>query len=131
MISAGFLSILTPQCLSLIFIGTVIMATVMILCCIGTYGANNRVFDVFTALLFGIIGFLLLKFSLSLSPIILGFILEPVIETNLMRGLMFSKGSFLPFVTNPISAVFLAIAILSVVLSARKEIQRKRAQVQS
>lgn len=45
---------------------------------------------------------------------------------NLMRGLMFSKGSFLPFVANPISAVFLGIAVLSVVLSIRKEIRNKR-----
>ena len=104
-----------------------LLPIIMILCCVGTYGANNRVFDVFTALLFGVIGFLLLKFGFSLSPIILGFILEPVIETNLMRGLMFSKGSFLPFLANPISAVFLGIAVLSVVLSIRNERRRNKA----
>ena len=104
----------------------ILLPIIMILCCVGTYGTNNRVFDVFTVLVFGVIGFLLQKFGFSLSPIILGFILEPVIETNLIRGLMFSQGSFLPFITNPISAVFLAVTIASIVLSIRKELRRIR-----
>jgi putative tricarboxylic transport membrane protein len=103
-----------------------LLPIIMILCCVGTYGANNRVFDVFTALLFGIIGYLLLKFGFSLSPIILGFILGPLIETNLMRGLMFSKGEFPPFLTNPISALFLLVAALSIVLSVRREFKLKK-----
>ncbi|MDR1534614.1 MAG: tripartite tricarboxylate transporter permease [Planctomycetota bacterium] len=103
-----------------------LLPVIMILCCVGTYGANNRVFDVFAALLLGVIGFLLLKSGFSLSPFILGFILEPVIETNLIRGMMFSKGSVIPFLANPISAVFLAMSLLSVVLSFRNELRKKR-----
>ena len=70
--------------------------------------------------------YLLQKFGFSLSPIILGFILESVIETNLIRGLMFSKGDFTAFVTNPISAIFFVIALLSAFFSIRKELQQRK-----
>ena len=106
----------------------ILLPVIMILCCVGTYGANNRIFDVATVLVFGIIGFLLLRFGFSLSPVILGFILERVIETNLIRGLMFSKGSFLPFLTSPIAAVFLCVTLLSIILTVRKELRMQRAK---
>ncbi|MDR0760922.1 MAG: tripartite tricarboxylate transporter permease [Treponema sp.] len=102
----------------------ILLPVITILCCVGTYGANNRIFDIATALVFGIIGFLMQKFGFSLSAVILGFILEPIIETNLIRGLMFSEGSFIPFLTSPIAALFLAVAVLSVVFTIHKEWKR-------
>jgi putative tricarboxylic transport membrane protein len=102
----------------------ILLPIIMVLCCVGTYGANNRVFDIITVLIFGIIGFLLQKFGFSLSAIILGFILEPLIESNLIRGFMFSQGSFIPFLTSPIAAFFLIVSLVSVFLTIRRELKR-------
>lgn len=104
----------------------ILLPLIMILCCVGTYGSNNRIFDVFTVMLFGVVGYLMQKFGFPLPPFILGFILESLIETNLIRGLMLSGGSFLPFLGSPIADVFLAIALISIVLAARKEVKSKK-----
>jgi putative tricarboxylic transport membrane protein len=98
----------------------ILLPVIVSLCVVGAYGLNNRVFDVWTILLFGILGFLLQKFGFSLTPVLLGFILGPIIETNLRRGLMYSQGDFLPFITRPISAIFLFVALISVILAIKK-----------
>lgn len=84
---------------------------------------NNRLFDVWAVLVFGLLAYVLEKFSFPLTPIILGFILGPMIETNLRRGLIASQGSYLPFLTSPISAVFLGVSLLVIVLAVRKELR--------
>jgi putative tricarboxylic transport membrane protein len=101
-----------------------ILPVVLVLCLVGSYGINNRMFDVWTLLLFGFLGYGFEKLNFPLPPIILGFILGPMAETNLRRGLQMSKGSFLPFFTNPISGAFLSIAILFVLITAIKEIHK-------
>ncbi|MCL2380092.1 MAG: tripartite tricarboxylate transporter permease [Treponema sp.] len=101
----------------------VLLSIVVVFCAVGAFATNNRIFDVQAMLILGIIGFLLLKFKFPLPPIILGFILAPIAELNLRRGLMMSQGSFLPFVTSPIAAAFLAVALASVVFSVIREIK--------
>jgi len=104
----------------------ILLPVILAICTVGAYGLNNRMFDVWTILIFGVIGYALEKFGFSLPPIILGFILEPIIEVNLMRGLMSSKGSFLPFITRPISAAFLLVALTTVLLTIRKNIKASK-----
>ena len=101
----------------------ILMPIILVLCVVGAFGLNNRLFDVWAILAFGILAYILEKFSFPLTPIILGFILGPMIETNLRRGLIASKGSYLPFVTSPISAVFLAVSVLVVAFAVRKELR--------
>lgn len=103
-----------------------LLSIIIALCCVGAYGTNSRMFDVWTVLFFGIVGFALTKLGFSLSPMLLGFILEPTIETNLMRGMQYSQGNILAFVTSPIADVFWAITILSLVLTVRKEKRNAR-----
>lgn len=98
----------------------ILLPIVLVMCMVGAYGLNSRVFDMWFVLFFGILGYLLLKLDFPLPPLILGFILEPTMETNLRRGLMSSQGSFLPFLTNPISAAFLIISAFSIVYSIWK-----------
>lgn len=109
-----------------------LLPIVLTLCVIGSYGLNNRMFDVWTMLFFGILGFGMKKFEIPSTPLLLGAILGPIIETELRRGLMRSKGSFLPFFTEPISGVILTITILVVLFSAiqtlRKANLKKRVQ---
>lgn len=101
----------------------ILMPIVIVCCAVGAFGANNRVFDIFVMLGFGVIGYGLKKFKFPEAPIILGFILGPLIETNLLRGLQKSSGSFLPFVTKPIAMVFLLIALVVLVNTIIKELK--------
>src|SRR5690606_20981172 len=78
---------------------------------VGTYAADNRLFDVWLMLGFGVLGYLLERYGFPLAPMVLGFVLGPIFETNLRRALMYSEGDLLPFVTRPISGVLLVIAV--------------------
>lgn len=120
----GFVKILTvPK--------NILLPIIVCLCMVGAFACNNRFFDVISMVLFGIIGFLLLKMGFNLPPMILGFILAPTIETNLRRGLQLSNGDLSPFVTRPISAVFLAIALLSIIISVYSTVKKGRAKQKS
>ncbi|WP_153722450.1 tripartite tricarboxylate transporter permease [Sporosarcina cascadiensis] len=103
-----------------------LLPIVVVLCALGAYGLNNRIFDIGAIFAFGLIGYLLQKYGFPLTPMILGFILAPIAETNLLRGLMVTKGSFLPFITSPIAGVFLLLALGSVLFAARKQMMRRK-----
>ncbi len=104
----------------------ILLSVIVVLCVVGAFANNNRIFDAHVMVIFGIIGYILIKIKYPLPPVILGFILAPIIETNLRRGLMLSKGSMSPFFTKPISATFLAIAALSILISIIKEIRKRK-----
>lgn len=99
----------------------ILLPIIMVLCVIGAYGLNNRVFDAMAVLFFGVLAYLLTKGGFPLPPIILGFILGPTIETNLRRGFMVSGDSFIPFMTAPISAFFLGLSVIVILLAIRRE----------
>ena len=104
----------------------ILLPIVFVLCAVGAFGLNSRIFDVWCILLFGIIAYLLQKANFSMVPIVLGFILENIIETNLRRGLMQSKSGMLPFFTRPISMVFLSLAFVVIAISIVREISSGR-----
>jgi putative tricarboxylic transport membrane protein len=99
---------------------------IFLFCVIGAFGIGNRLFDVWTLLLFGILGYAFHKIDIPASPFILGFIIGPLMETNLRRGLMFSQGDFTPFITEPISALFLFAAVVSISLTVRKNVKNAK-----
>jgi len=105
-----------------------LLPVVMTLCVIGAYGLNNRLFDVWTMLFFGGLGFVMKKVALPTTPLLLGFILGPIVETELRRGLMKSRGDFLPFFTEPISGAILALTFVVVGLTAWGEFKKRRAK---
>lgn len=89
---------------------------------IGSFSSNNYFFDCIVMIGFAIIGLLLEFWGFSITPMILGFILGPMIELNLRRGLTYSTtGSFMIFLQRPISAVLLFLALISVVFSIVKQ----------
>lgn len=104
----------------------IMLPIIIVFCVVGAYGLNNRVFDAWSVMFFGVIGYAFEKWRFPLAPVILGFILGPIAETNLRRGLMMTQGNFLPFLTKPVSGTFLVIALASVVYSVIKE--RKQAK---
>ncbi|MCI8648836.1 MAG: Tat pathway signal protein [Anaerotruncus sp.] len=101
----------------------ILLPLVFMLCVIGAYGNSSRIFDVYAILIFGVIGYLFSVFKIPAAPFILGFILGPMAETNLRRGLQLSRGSYLPFLTHPISCLFLIIAFLCLALNIYKELK--------
>jgi len=104
----------------------ILLPIIFVLCIVGAFGLNNRMFDSFIVVAFGLVGYLFLKFKLPVAPFIMGFILGPMVETYLRRALMQSRGDYLPFLTEPISGVFLLIAALSVLLTLRKNLKSAR-----
>ncbi len=97
----------------------ILLPVILVLAVVGSIGLNNRVFDAWTVLVFGLLGFGMKKLDFPLTPIILGFVLGPIAEINLRRALMLSRGSLLPFVTRPVSCVFLVLAVLSMLFLSR------------
>ena len=109
----------------------VMMTLVALLCVVGALAANFRIFDVWTALFFGVLGFFMNKFKFPMTPMIMGFVLGGIVEVNLVRGLGFAGGSFFAFFQSPIAAVFLSLSIISILWSIIKPmIKRKPKQTQ-
>lgn len=92
----------------------ILIPIIFSLCVVGAFGLNNRVFDIWTILIFGLVGYVFVKFAVPQAPFIIGFILGPTVETNLRRGLQLSENGFMGFLTNPISGVLLALTVLSI-----------------
>ena len=92
----------------------ILLPIIMVLCFVGAFGLNSRSFDIWTIMVFGLVGYGFVKFSIPQAPFIIGFILGPMAETNFRRGLMLSDGNFTGFLTNPISSGFLVASCLSV-----------------
>ena len=105
---------------------SIIMPIVMLLCIVGTYAVNNRMFDVVTILIFAVMGYLLKKFEFPLTPVMLGYILGSMVETYLRRALQMSKGSLVPFFTRPVSLVFIVIAVAFLVYTLIKNYKESK-----
>ncbi|MBY6263102.1 tripartite tricarboxylate transporter permease [Azospirillum sp. 412522] len=83
---------------------------ILVFCCIGTYSLRNDVFDVVMMAGFGIFGYVLKKLDCEPAPLLLGFVLGPLLEENLSRSMLLSHGDLTVFVTRPISAGLMAVA---------------------
>ncbi len=84
--------------------------------CIGVYAANNDMFQVGETLIIGILGYILLRLGFHPAPILLGFVLGPRFEENFRRALLLSRGDMMTFIDRPISAVFVALSVLLIVV---------------
>ena len=93
---------------------------------IGTFSLALNPFDVFAIAVFGVLGYGLIKLGCEPAPLLLGFILGPLLEDHLRRALIISRGDPSVFVTRPVSAVFLAMALGALVLAVLPAIRAKR-----
>ncbi|MDR0274663.1 MAG: tripartite tricarboxylate transporter permease [Burkholderiaceae bacterium] len=113
----------------------VLYPAILFFCCVGTYSVNNNVDDVYITAACGIGGYLFLRFGLEPAPLLLGFILGPMLEENFRRTMLLSRGSFAVFFTHPISATLLSlIGILvawQVIAFWRKSAKAKKEAAQS
>ena len=90
----------------------ILFPLILLFCVIGSYSLKNSSFDVLVMIFFGIIGYLFRKFDYEGAPLILAFVLGPILEINLRQSLLISRGSFSIFFAGPISATFTSVALV-------------------
>ena len=99
---------------------------IVVFCSIGLYTLNNNNFDVFAGALFAVVGYIFYKLGCEPAPLLLGFILGPMMEENLRRALLLSRGDWTTFMTRPLSAGLLIAAVLMIVVVMLPAIRNKR-----
>jgi len=102
---------------------------IVLFCCIGVYTLNNSAFEVFMAAGFGLMGYMLLKFGFEPTPLLLGFILGPLMEENLRRAMRYSQGDPTVFIERPLSATLLGLAAVLMVVALLPAVRKKREDV--
>src|SRR5215216_5707263 len=102
---------------------------IVIFCAIGIYSVNNAPVDVILAGVFGLVGYWLIKHDFEPAPLLLGMVLGPLMEENLRRALLISRGDWSVFLTRPLSAVLMAIAAALLVLAVLPTLRKKRDEV--
>jgi len=96
---------------------------------IGAYSIRFLAFDVWMALLFGVIGYLMRKLGFPMAPMVLATVLAQMLETSLQQSLLISRGSPLIFFTRPIAAAFMALALLSIIRGVWLEVRSRTLEV--
>ncbi len=95
-------------------------------CCVGAFTVNSNMFDVLVMAFFSVFGYLCLKLECEPAPLILGFVLGPLMEENMRRALLISRGDPRVFVEEPISLAFLIAAAGLLMVVAAPAIRKKR-----
>jgi putative tricarboxylic transport membrane protein len=99
---------------------------IVLFCAIGVYSTNNNTFDIWLVGMFGVVGYAFIKLGCEPAPLLLGLILGPMMEENLRRSLLLSRGDWMVFLTRPLSASLLAAALLLLLVVLSPSIKKKR-----
>jgi len=99
---------------------------ILVFMCVGVYTINNSSFDVFLLVIFGLVSYLFIKWKCEPAPLLLAFVLEPIIEQNFKRALQVSYGDPTIFLTRPVSLGLLIFDVIALALVALPAIQRGR-----
>ncbi len=105
----------------------ILLPIIMVMCCVGAFSSNSRVFDVKCVLFFALLGLFFKAFKIPSTPLIIGFILGSMFEENLRQALQASHGNWSIFVTRPICCAFLIAAVVFCTLTVRKNLKEKKA----
>ncbi|MEK9968840.1 MAG: tripartite tricarboxylate transporter permease, partial [Ferrovibrio sp.] len=99
---------------------------ILVFCAIGVFSLNNSTFDVYLMALFGLLGYVLSKLDCEPAPLLLGFILGPMMEEYLRRAMVLSRGDPMVFIERPISATMLVLAVIGLIVVVLPSIRKKR-----
>ena len=99
---------------------------ILAFCCIGVYSVNNNAFDVYAMALFGLLGYVLVRLNFEPAPLLLGFVLGPMLEEYLRRAMIIARGDPTVFVTRPLSAALLVLAALCLAVVLLPTVRKKR-----
>jgi putative tricarboxylic transport membrane protein len=108
---------------------TILFPAILVFCSIGVFSVNSNVFDLYTVAFFGFIGYVLVKLGCEPAPLLLGFVLGPMIEENLRRAMTISRGDWTVFFTRPLSATLLVISVLVLAVVFLPSVRKKREEV--
>ena len=104
----------------------VLFPAIIAFACIGTFSINFNAFDVFAIAVFGLLGYVLIKLGCEPAPLLIGFVLGPLLEQHLRRALIISHGDLSVFVTRPVSLALLVIAGIAFLIAVVPAIRRQR-----
>jgi len=90
----------------------ILFPVIVLFCLIGVYSLSNSIFDIYVMILFGVLGYLMRKLGYEPAPLVLAFVLGPMMENNLRKALIISDGSFWIFIDSKLSLACLALAAL-------------------
>lgn len=107
----------------------ILFPLILLFCLIGVYSVSNSVFDIYIMLIFGILGYLMKKFEYEGAPLVLAFVLGPMMENNLRKSLIMSQGDFSIFFTRPLAAVSLIISIALLLFPLIPWLRKKREEI--
>jgi putative tricarboxylic transport membrane protein len=107
----------------------VLFPIIMAFCSIGVYSVNSNVYDLYAVAFFGLMGYALLKLRCEPAPLLLGFVLGPMLEENLRRAMILGRGDPSIFVTRPISLTLLLLTVAVLVVMLLPAIRKKRDEV--
>jgi TctA family transporter len=102
--------------------------SIVLFCAIGVYSTNNNTWDIWVVGVFGIIGYVFNKLRLEPAPLLLGLILGPMMEENLRRALLLSRGDWSTFITRPLSAGLLVVSLLMLLVVLLPAVKKSRAE---
>lgn len=100
--------------------------SILLFCCIGVYSVNNSLFDVLLTVAFGLLGYLFIKLRCEPAPLLLGYLLGPLMEENLRRAMLLSRGDATVFFTRPLSLALLVLCALVVLLMLSPRLRATR-----
>jgi putative tricarboxylic transport membrane protein len=100
--------------------------SILVFCAIGAYSVNNTVFDIYQTVLFGFVGYVLIKLRCEPAPLLIGFVLGPMLEEYLRRAMVLSRGNPIVFLERPVSAVLLGIGFLALASMLLPSVRRRK-----
>ena len=104
----------------------VLFPLILLFTIIGVYASGNNVFDIYVMIVFGIVGYFMRKFGFEPAPLVLAFVLGPLLENNLRKALILSQGDLVTFIQRPISGVCLALAAAMLLSPLLPSLRKKR-----
>lgn len=106
-------------------IPSMLLLPIVIVCCfVGSYCANNNTLDILIMVIFGLIGYVLKEHGFPLAPMVVGFILAPMLELYLRRSLMKTSGQWLPIISSPVAAICILATVITIGYSVFKAIKK-------
>jgi putative tricarboxylic transport membrane protein len=107
----------------------ILFPLILMFCIVGVFASGNATFDVFVMVVFGVLGYLMRKFGYEAAPLVLAFVLGPMLENNLRKSLILSHGDFTIFISRPISTTCLLLAIAALAAPLLPTLARRRARI--
>ncbi|MEY4871655.1 MAG: hypothetical protein RLZZ563_985, partial [Pseudomonadota bacterium] len=107
----------------------ILFPIIMAFCSIGVYSVNSNVYDLYAVAFFGLMGYALIKLRCEPAPLLLGFVLGPMLEENLRRAMILGRGDATVFLTRPISLTLLVLTVAVLVVVLLPSIRKKRDEV--